>query len=418
MAAMNEHPFPEHADSLWIDCNLATMLGEEGYGTIKYGAMAVKDGKISWIGPASSLPRDFHSRAEEVHHLGNAWITPGLVDCHTHLVYAGNRAGEFEKRLQGTRYEEIAKSGGGILSTVRAVRAASEEDLYKQSIPRIRAMQTEGTTTIEIKSGYGLNTESELKMLKVIGRLDHDFPVTVCPTFLGAHTLPPEYSDDPEGYIDLVVDEMLPAVASQGLATAVDAFCERIGFTSKQTERVFAAAVKYGLRVKLHAEQLSDQKGAILAARYNALSVDHLEYLDKKDVSVLADSGTTAVLLPGAFYFLRDTQKPPVHLLKDAGVPMAVSTDCNPGSSPCTSPLLMMNMACTLFGLTPAEALRGMTTNAARALGLHEKMGSLEPGKKADFAVWEISEPAEIAYRMGGNPCRFIAKEGMVVIRN
>jgi len=417
-SAMSENRIPDSLDSLWTTCHLATLrAGEDGYGALKDGALAVKDKKIVWVGPESDLPSGTRRRTRTVKDLGGAWVTPGLIDCHTHLVYAGNRTGEFERRLNGATYEEIARHGGGIMSTVNAVRAADEETLYRQSVPRLKAMQAEGVTTLEIKSGYGLETESELKMLRVIDRLGREFPVTVLPTFLGAHALPPEYRDDPDGYIDLVVEQMLPAVATEGRAVAVDAFCERIGFSPALTERVLRAAVSLGFKVKLHAEQLSDLKGAALAAQYGALSADHLEYLDEDGIAAMARNRVTAVLLPGAFYFLQEKKKPPVDLLRTAGVRMAVSTDCNPGSSPCTSPLLMMNMACMLFGLTPVEALSGMTIHAAHALGIADRTGSLEPGKAADFAIWDISEPAELSYGIGGNPCRLVVKDGIIVIR-
>jgi len=399
---MSHTKLPDNLDSLWLDCHLATMSGPERYGAIKDGALAVKDGRIVWVGPESYLPAGSIERAKETHHLGGAWVTPGLIDCHTHLVYAGSRACEFEMRLMGATYEEIARAGGGIVSTVKAVRAASPDQLYAESAPRLKAMQREGVTTLEIKSGYGLDTANEIKMLKIARRLGIDFPVTVYPTFLGAHALPPEFQGRPDAYVDLLVEEMLPAVASQKLALAVDAFCERI----------LAAAEAHGLKIKLHAEQLSDQKGAQLAARFKALSADHLEYLSQEGVEALAAAGTVAVLLPGAFYFLGETRKPPVEALREAGVPLALATDCNPGSSPTTSPLLMMNMACVLFGLTPAESLAGFTINAARALGLHDRIGILQQGKMADLAVWDINEPAELAYRMGGNPCRLLVKEG------
>ncbi len=409
---MSHTKLPDNLDSLWLDCHLATMSGPERYGAIKDGALAVKDGRIVWVGPESYLPAGSIERAKETHHLGGAWVTPGLIDCHTHLVYAGSRACEFEMRLMGATYEEIARAGGGIVSTVKAVRAASPDQLYAESAPRLKAMQREGVTTLEIKSGYGLDTANEIKMLKIARRLGIDFPVTVYPTFLGAHALPPEFQGRPDAYVDLLVEEMLPAVASQKLALAVDAFCERIGFSFGQTERILAAAEAHGLKIKLHAEQLSDQKGAQLAARFKALSADHLEYLSQEGVEALAAAGTVAVLLPGAFYFLGETRKPPVEALREAGVPLALATDCNPGSSPTTSPLLMMNMACVLFGLTPAESLAGFTINAARALGLHDRIGILQQGKMADLAVWDINEPAELAYRMGGNPCRLLVKEG------
>lgn len=407
--------FPETIDSLWLDASLATLAGQTPYGIIEKGAMAVDGGRIVWLGSQDSLPTNVITKARSVHHLENAWITPGLIDCHTHLVHAGNRAREFEMRLSGATYEEIARGGGGIISTVRAVRKATEAELFQQSAGRLKAMLAEGVTAVEIKSGYGLDTENELKMLRVARRLDREFPTTVMATFLGAHALPPEYTGRPDDYIDLVVGEMIPAVAADGLATAVDAFCERIAFTPAQTERVFTAAKQYGLKVKLHAEQLSDCKGAVMAARFGALSADHLEYLEADGATAMAASGTVAVLLPGAFYFLKESRKPPVELLRRHGIVMALSTDCNPGTSPTTSPLLMINMACVNFGLTPAEALAGFTINAAQALGIQDRWGTLEIGKQADFAVWDIEEPAELAYRMGGNPCRMTVKGGEIV---
>ncbi|MFO7713474.1 imidazolonepropionase [Desulfosarcina sp.] len=406
--------FPETVDSLWVDGRLATMTGPTRYGTVENGALAVVGGRIAWIGSQAGLPADAASRAGSIHHLENAWVTPGLIDCHTHLVYAGSRCAEFEMRLGGATYAQIARAGGGIMRTVTAVRAADEDALYRQSARRLKAMLAEGVTAVEIKSGYGLDTRNELKMLRVMRRLDHNFPTAVMPTFLGAHALPPEYSGRPEAYIDLVIDEMIPAVAAAGLATAVDAFCERIAFSPAQTERIFGAARARGLAVKLHAEQLSDSKGALLAARFNALSADHLEYLGDDGAAAMAEAGTVAVLLPGAFYFLGETRKPPVGLLRGHKVAMALATDCNPGTSPTTSPLLMMNMACVNFGLTPAEALAGFTVNAARALGMQNRWGTLAVGKQADFAVWDVDEPAELAYRMGGNPCRMTVIGGTV----
>jgi imidazolonepropionase len=410
--------FPETVDSLWLDASLATLTGQTPYGSIDQGAMAVDEGRIVWLGQQDALPASVATRARSVYHLENAWITPGLIDCHTHLVHAGNRAREFEMRLNGATYEDIARAGGGIISTVNAVRKASEADLYEQSTGRLKAMLAEGVTAVEIKSGYGLDTENELKMLRVARRLGREFPATVMATFLGAHALPPEFTGRPDAYIDLVTGEMIPAVAADGLATAVDAFCERIAFTPAQTERVFNAARQHGLRVKLHAEQLSDSNGAALAARFGALSADHLEHLNADGAAAMFAAGTVAVLLPGAFYFLKETCKPPVDLLRGQGVSMALSTDCNPGTSPTTSPLLMMNMACVNFGLTPAEAFAGFTVNAARALGMQDRWGTLEVGKQADFAVWDIEEPAELAYRMGGNPCRLTVKGGEVVFRS
>ncbi len=408
-------PFPATIDSLWVDAHFATMAGPTPYGTVEKGALAVDGGRIVWLGPQATLPREALAKARSVQRLENAWVTPGLIDCHTHLVYAGNRAREFEMRLSGATYEEISRAGGGILSTVMAVRNATETELFDQSAGRLTAMQAEGVTAVEIKSGYGLNTPNELKMLRVARRLGREFPTTVASTFLGAHALPPEYTGRPDAYIDLVIDEMLPAVAAGGLAQAVDVFCEGIGFTPAQTERVFDAARRHGLNVKVHAEQLSDSKGAVMAARYGALSADHLEHLQADGAAAMAAAGTVAVLLPGAFYFLKETQKPPVALLRREGVSMALSTDCNPGTSPTTSPLLMMNMACVNFGLTPAEALAGFTIQAARALGMQNRLGTLEVGLQADFAVWDIEAPAELAYRMGGNPCRMTVKGGEIV---
>jgi imidazolonepropionase len=410
-----ENSAPDHRNSLFTDCHLVTMGSDSSYGVIRDGALAVQNGDITWVGPKSDLPYNIFNNSKDVYNMGGRWMTPGLIDCHTHLVYAGNRASEFEMRLNGATYEEIARKGGGILSTVKAVRNCSEEALYNESLPRLKGLMAEGVTTVEIKSGYGLSTEPEIKMLKVANRLGHDFPVTVHPTFLGAHALPPEYVGRPDNYIDLVVDEMLPAIAKNGLAESVDVFCESIGFNLNQTERVFQAAKAHGLKIKLHGEQLSDQKGAILAARYGALSVDHLEYLSRDGVEAMAKAGTVATLLPGAFYFLHETTKPPVELLRDASIPIALSTDCNPGSSPSTSPLLMMNMACVLFGLTPLESLAGFTVNAAKALGIETDRGSLEVGKKGDLAVWDIDEPAELAYRIGGNPCKNVIKAGKLL---
>lgn len=404
--------FSRPFDTLWMDANLATMADDHGYAAIHGGALAVDRGRIVWVGSSKDLPAGALANARSVHRLNGAWVTPGLVDCHTHLVYAGNRSNEFEMRLNGASYQQIAQAGGGIVSTVKAVRAADEDELFRQSLPRLKAMMACGVTTVEIKSGYGLDLENELKMLQVARRLGQALPVDVRTTFLGAHALPPEYTGKPDDYVALVVEKMIPAVAGQKLADAIDVFCEKIAFTPEQTERVFQAAAAHGLNIKLHAEQLSDSKGAVLAARYNALSVDHLEYIDPADVPFLAEKGCVAVLLPGAFYFLHETRKPPVQTLRSAGVPMAVSTDCNPGTSPCLSLPIMMNMSCLLFGLTPAEALAGATRHAARALGLQEQIGTLAPGKAADLAVWDISSPADLSYQLGGNPLRMLIKGG------
>ena len=396
-------------DILFTDCRAATMTGGEPWGAIDNAAIAVQDGRIAWIGEHDDLPTQ---QADHVESLDGRWVTPGLVDCHTHLVFGGDRAGEFELRLEGAGYEEIARAGGGILSTVRDTRAAGEDELFADARWRVEGLLAEGVTTLEIKSGYGLDTDSELKMLRVARRLGRELPVTVRATCLAAHAIPPEYSDDADGYIDRVCEEILPAAAEAGLADAVDAFCERIAFSIEQTERVFRAAQALGLPLRLHAEQLSDQGGAGLAARYGALSADHLEYLSEPDIRAMAAAGTTAVLLPGAFYTLRETRLPPIAKLREHGVPMAVATDANPGSSPALSLLLMLNMACTLFRLTPEEAVAGATRHAARALGLADEIGTLEVGKRADLALWDIDQPAELAYWLGGNPCAGVIRGG------
>jgi len=394
----------EVADVLYANARVATLA--DGYGIVEDGAVAVRGGRIAWIGPRAEAPP-----ALSVHDCGGLWLTPGLVDCHTHVVYAGNRSDEWEARLNGATYEDIARAGGGIMSTVRATRAASDDDLLEASLPRIRALLAEGVTTLEIKSGYGLDLESEAKMLRVARRVGELLPVTVRTTFLGAHALPSEYAGRADDYIDMLCGEMLPALAAQGLVDAVDAFCERIGFSHDQTARVFDVARRLGLPVKLHAEQLSDQGGAALVARYGGLSADHLEWLSEAGVAAMARAGTVAVLLPGAYYFLRETRMPPLAALRTAGVPLAVATDCNPGTSPMTSLLLAMNMACTLWCLTPLEALRGVTVNAARALGRTD-VGTLEAGQRADFALWDIARPADLAYAIGANPCRGVVRAG------
>lgn len=399
-------------DLLVTGAHLATMTGEGAYGAIRDGALGVADGRIAWIGAMRDLPRD--ARAAEVRDGGKRWLTPGLVDCHTHLVYAGNRAGEFEARLAGATYADIARAGGGINATVRATRAATAEELVVQSGPRLAALAAEGVTTVEIKSGYGLDTRTECKQLAAARSLAAAHGVDVRTTLLAAHALPPEFAGRRGDYLDLVCRETLPAVAAAGLADAVDAFCDTIGFTPAETRRVFEAAHAHGLPVKLHADQLSDQGGAALAAQFRALSADHLEYTNDDGVAALARAGTVAVLLPGAFYALRETRLPPVAALRAQRVPMAVATDCNPGTSPVTSLLLMLNMACTLFGLTPDEALAGATRHAARALGLADR-GTLALGQRADLALWDIAMPAELAYRIGGNPCAGIVRAGAIV---
>ena len=389
-------------DTLFIDCRAATMAEVCPYGVIEDAAIAVSNGKIAWVGPRKQLPQ---WQARERFELANRWVTPGLIDCHTHIVFGGDRSQEFELRLQGASYEELARAGGGILSTVKATRAASTEELVASAEPRLRRLMSEGVTVVEIKSGYGLDVETECRMLHAARMLGQQLPVTVKTTCLAAHALPPEYQGQGDAYIDLVCNAILPAVVEDGLADAVDTFCENIGFNVEQTEKVFQAARSYGLPIKLHAEQLSDQGGAIMAARYHALSADHLEYLSEEGVNAMAAAGTVAVLLPGAFYTLRETQLPPVAQLRHAGTPIAIASDSNPGSSPALSLLLMLNMACTLFRLTPEEALAGVTRNAARALGIADQYGTLAPGKVADMAIWAIDRPAELSYWLGGNPC-------------
>jgi imidazolonepropionase len=403
-------------DALWVNGRLATMVPETRaapYGAIEDGALAVDGGGIAWVGPRADLPGAPDSLARRVHDLDRRWLTPGLIDCHTHLVYGGDRAAEFEARLEGASYADIARAGGGILSTVAATRGASEDELFQAARPRLDALIAEGVTTVEIKSGYGLDLDNELKQLRVARALGADLPVTVETTFLGAHALPPEFAGRAEAYIDAVV-AMLPEVAASGLADAIDAFCEKIAFSPEQTARVFEAACARGLPVKLHADQLSDLGGAALAARFGALSADHLEYTSTDGVAAMAAAGTVAVILPGAFYVLRETQIPPVAALRAAGVPIALATDCNPGSAPVTSLLLMLNMGCTLFRLTPEEALAGVTRHAATALGLGASHGTLEVGKAADLAVWDIERPAELAYRLGFNPLAYAAKGGTI----
>jgi imidazolonepropionase len=379
-------------DALWVNANLATMAGEVPYGAIRDGAIAVKDGRISWVGPRSA----WKDKARREHDARGAWLTPGLVDCHTHLIYAGDRSAEFELRLQGASYEEIARAGGGIVSTVAQTRAASEDELLRTAQARLRQWLAEGAAVVEVKSGYGLDRDTELKMLRAARRLEG---VTVKTTFLGAHALPAEFKDRPDDYIDFVCDVMPLAKAD-----AVDAFCEGIGFSPSQVEKVFSMAKKNNIPVKLHADQLSDLGGAALAAKYGALSADHLEYTGEDGVRAMAQAGTVAVLLPGAYYFLREKRLPPVAALRRHGVPIALATDNNPGSSPLTSLLLTMNLACTLFRLTPEDALAGVTRNGARALGMQATHGTLETGKAADFSLWEIGSPAALAYAMGANP--------------
>ena len=389
-------------DSIWINARLATMVGAR-YGAIPDGAIAAKDGRIAWVGARADLPGAPEALARDVHDVGRAWITPGLIDCHTHLVFAGDRAREYEQRLEGATYEEIARAGGGIASTVAATRAASADDLFAQATRRLKALMASGVTTIEIKSGYGLDWETEARLLAVARRLGGTHKVRVRTTFLALHALAPEFKHDRAAYVRLVAEEMIPRVAREGLADAVDAFCESIAFTKDEVGAVFKAARAAGLPTKLHAEQLSDCGGAALAAHYGALSADHLEYVSDEGIAALARAGTIAVLLPGAFYTLRETRAPPVEKLRAAGVPMALASDCNPGTSPIASLLTVLNMGCTLFRLTPEEALAGVTTHAARALGLQDEIGALEVGKAADFALWRIDAPAELSYWVGAD---------------
>ena len=391
---------------IWSACRVATMQADAAtpYGLVEDAAIAVEGDVIAWLGPLRQLPAALQERCTRHHDAGGALVTPGLIDCHTHLVYGGDRAAEFELRLNGASYEEIARAGGGIASTVQSTRAASEENLTLQSQRRLDSLLDEGVTTLEIKSGYGLALEHERKCLRVARSLGGVNPVDVRTTFLGAHALPPEFAGRADDYIGEVL-RMLPVLHAEGLVDAVDAFCERIAFSTAQTARVFKAAAALGLPVKLHAEQLSDSGGAALAAQHGALSCDHLEWLSEEGAAAMAKAGSVAVLLPGAFYFLRETRLPPIALLRAQNVPMAISTDCNPGSSPCTSLLLMLNMACTLFRMTPEEALAGVTRVAAQALGLKDR-GVLAAGMRADFVLWDVERPAQLAYAVGANPHR------------
>jgi imidazolonepropionase len=392
------------SDRVWLDARLATLApGRPGLGMIERGAIAARDGRIVFAGAESDLPQALRSRAQTISCEGR-WITPGLIDCHTHLVHAGDRAAEFEMRLRGATYEEVARAGGGIVSSVKALRAASEDELVRQSLPRLDALIGEGVTTIEIKSGYGLDLVNERKSLRAAGRMGEERRVRVRRTFLGAHALPPEANGDKTRFIEAIVTDMLPALAREGLIDAVDGFCEGIAFSPEEIALVFDAAGALGLPVKLHADQLSNLHGAALAARYGALSADHLEHTDEDGVAAMARSGTTAVILPGAYYFIRETKAPPVALFRSHRVPMALATDCNPGTSPLTSLLLTMNMAATLFRMTVDECVAGVTREAARALGLADRIGTLEAGKSADLAIWDIDRPAELVYRLGFNP--------------
>jgi imidazolonepropionase len=397
--------------TLWQNCHAATMVGGR-YSIIEDAAIVTLGDTIDWIGPRAEV---LAMAGVEVVDLGGAWVTPGLVDCHTHTVFGGNRSGEFEQRLQGVSYAEIAAAGGGIASTVRATRAATEEELYASARQRLDALRRDGVTTVEIKSGYGLDLANEAKMLRVARRLGQQLPVTVRATCLAAHALPPEYKDRSDDFIAHICDDMLPALAAEGLVDAVDAFCEYLAFSPAQVERVFIKAKALGLPVKLHAEQLSSLAGSSLAARYQALSADHLEFMTEADAIAMAASGTVAVLLPGAFYFLRETQLPPMEALRKHGVAIAIATDLNPGTSPGLSLRLMLNMACTLFRMTPEEALAGATLHAAKALGLDASHGSLEKGKVADFVAWNIDRPADLAYWLGGDLEKRVVRHGLEV---
>ncbi|VVO28837.1 Imidazolonepropionase [Pseudomonas fluorescens] len=397
--------------TLWQHCHVATMA-QGNYSIIEDAAMVTAGSLIEWIGPRSQVPMADYA---QVHDLQGAWVTPGLIDCHTHTVFGGNRSGEFEQRLEGVSYAEIAAKGGGIVSTVRATRAATEDELFASAHKRLRSLLRDGVTTVEIKSGYGLDLVNERKMLRVARRLGEALPVSVRATCLAAHALPPEYKDRADDYIDHICVEMLPALAAEGLVDAVDAFCEYLAFSTEQVERVFKVAQQLGLPVKLHAEQLSSLHGSSLAARYQALSADHLEFMTEDDAIAMAASGTVAVLLPGAFYFLRETQLPPMDALRKHGVKIAIASDLNPGTSPALSVRLMLNMACTLFRMTPEEALAGATQHAATALGMGDTHGSLEAGKVADFVAWQIDRPADLAYWLGGELDKRVVRHGVDV---
>ncbi|WP_127880497.1 imidazolonepropionase [Pseudomonas sp.] len=397
--------------TLWQHCHVATMANGK-YSIIEDAAMVTAGSLIEWVGPRSQAPTADYA---QVHDLQGAWVTPGLIDCHTHTVFGGNRSGEFEQRLEGVSYAEIAAKGGGIASTVRATRAASEDELFLCAEKRLRSLLRDGVTTVEIKSGYGLDLANERKMLRVARRLGEALPVSVRATCLAAHALPPEYKDRADDYIEHICSQMLPALAAEGLVDAVDAFCEYLAFSPEQVERVFKVAQQLGLPVKLHAEQLSSLHGSSLAARYHALSADHLEFMTEEDAIAMAAAGTVAVLLPGAFYFLRETQLPPMEALRKHGVKIAIASDLNPGTSPALSVRLMLNMACTLFRMTPEEALAGATQHAATALGLGDTHGSLEVGKVADFVAWQIDRPADLAYWLGGELDKRVVRHGVDV---
>lgn len=413
---MESKPLTSPWDGLLIDCHLATMNDNgKPFGAIQDGALGWKDGRIVFADRMDALPDRPGQLCASVESAHGAWITPGLIDCHTHLVFGGNRANEFDMRLNGADYQAIARAGGGIASTVKATRALDEGDLLAASLPRARALVDDGVTTIEIKSGYGLDLDSEQKMLRVAREIGTQLGIGVRTTFLGAHALPPEFADCQEDFVDHICEVLLPAIAQGGLADAVDAFCEKIAFTPEQTRKVFSKARELGLPVKLHADQLSDLGGAALSAEFGGLSADHIEHTGEQGVRAMASAGTVAVLLPGAFYALRDTQLPPIAALRDHGVAMAVATDLNPGTSPLLSLRLAMNMACTLFRLTPEESLRGATVNAARALGLSDR-GRLADGLRADFVIWDAASPADLCYWIGGSLARRVVSGGRTLV--
>ncbi len=400
-------------DTLFINCNIATMADNK-LAIIKDGAIGVTGKIISWVGKKNNLPDDLKIRCKNIIDCKNRWVLPGFIDCHTHLVYGGSRSNEFEMRLNGASYEDISKKGGGIYSTVNETRKASKKALYKVGLKRVKTLMQQGITTVEVKSGYGLDLETELKILKVIKQLKENLPLHIEATFLGAHALPKEFIKNPDAYIDLVTNTMLPEVKNRELATAVDVFCETIGFSLNQTKKIFNKAKELGFNIKIHAEQLSDSNGAALAAEFNALSCDHLEYLSFSSAKKMAEHNVIAVLLPGAFYYLKETQKPPVDILRDLKIPMAVSTDLNPGTSPVCSMTLILNMACILFTLTCEEALLGATINGAKALGLEKSKGSIEKGKDADLVVWDIDTPADLCYVTGFAPPKKVIIQGKV----
>ncbi len=388
--------------------------GEEPYGAIRDAVLVIREGRIAWLGDAAGAPSELVGNPEQTLDAEGGWATPGLIDCHTHMVFGGDRAREFEMRLRGASYEEIARAGGGILSTVKATRGASEDELVASASRRLATLLEHGVTTVEVKSGYGLDVPSELRMLRVARRLADEHPVTVSTTLLAAHALPPEFEADRGAYLSLICDEMIPAAVAEGLADAVDAFCEGIAFTREECARVFEAGARHGLSVRLHADQLSDLGGAALASEHMARSADHLEYVSEAGVEAMAEAGVTAVVLPGAFYFLGGGHLPPIDAFRRRAVPIAIATDLNPGSSPVGSPLLAMNMACVLFGLTPEEALAGMTRNAAPVLGVAGESGTLEVGSRADIAVWSVDRPAELSYWVGSNPCSAVVQNGVL----